>query len=52
MLLAVKAPHTLDALKPLAERLGPDGFVVSLQNGLEEYRIARLVGAPRTVGVR
>ena len=50
VLLAVKAPHTLEALQPLAGRLAPDGFVVSLQNGLEEYRIAELIGAPRTIG--
>jgi ketopantoate reductase len=50
VLLAVKSPHTLDALRPLAGRLAGDGFVVSLQNGLEEYRIAELVGAKRTIG--
>jgi len=50
VLLAVKAPHTLQALQPLAGRLAPDGFVVSLQNGLEEYRIAELIGTPRTIG--
>jgi 2-dehydropantoate 2-reductase len=50
VLLAVKSPHTLDALRPLTGRLAPDGFVVSLQNGLEEYRIADLIGAQRTVG--
>ena len=50
VLLAVKAPHTLEALRPLAGRLAPDGFVVSLQNGLEEYRIAELIGATRTIG--
>ncbi len=50
VLLAVKAPHTLDALRPLADRIAPDGFVVSLQNGLEEYRIAEAIGADRTIG--
>jgi 2-dehydropantoate 2-reductase len=50
VLLAVKSRHTVEALRPLAGRLAPDGFVVSLQNGLEEYRIADLVGANRTVG--
>jgi 2-dehydropantoate 2-reductase len=50
VLLAVKSPHTLEALQPLAGRLAPDGFVVSLQNGLEEYRIAELIGAQRTIG--
>ena len=28
----------------------PDEYVVSLQNGLEEPKIARAVGAERTVG--
>src|SRR5258708_4550368 len=50
VLLAVKSPHTLEALRPLARHLAPDGFVVSLQNGLEEYRIADLIGAGRTIG--
>ena len=50
VLLAVKSPHTLDALRPLVRHLAPDGFVVSLQNGLEEYRIADLIGAGRTIG--
>ena len=30
--------------------LTPEGVVVSLQNGLEEYRIAAAVGAGRTMG--
>lgn len=50
VLLAVKARHTADALATIAPRLAADGFVVSLQNGLEEYRIADAVGADRTVG--
>ena len=50
VLLAVKARHTLAALEPLAKFLAPDGYVVSLQNGLEEYKIAKLVGEARTIG--
>jgi 2-dehydropantoate 2-reductase len=50
VLLAVKSRHTLDALAPLAPLLREDAYVVSLQNGLEERKIARLVGAPRTIG--
>ena len=50
VLLAVKSRHTIDALKPLAPRLVADGFVVSLQNGVEEYKIADLIGAERTIG--
>jgi len=50
VLLAVKAQHTEEALAPLVSQLAPDGFVVSLQNGLCETVIARLVGQERTVG--
>ncbi|WP_037064452.1 ketopantoate reductase family protein [Pseudonocardia acaciae] len=50
VLLAVKSRHTEDALETIAPRLAPDGYVVSLQNGLEEYKIARAVGEHRTVG--
>ena len=50
VLLAVKARHTADAMATIAPRLACDGCVVSLQNGLEEYRIAGAVGAGRTVG--
>jgi 2-dehydropantoate 2-reductase len=50
VLLAVKARHTEDAMAPIAPLLAKDGFVVSLQNGLEEYKIADRVGAARTVG--
>lgn len=50
VLLAVKARHTADALATIAPRLGDGGCVASLQNGLEEYRIADAVGASRTIG--
>jgi 2-dehydropantoate 2-reductase len=50
VLLAVKTGGTLSALDALVPRLAPDGFVVSLQNGLQEYLIAERVGAQRTVG--
>jgi len=50
VLLAVKSPHTEQALATIAPNLAPDGYVVSLQNGLEEYKIARAVGERRTVG--
>ena len=50
VLLAVKSRHTSDALATIAPRLAGDGVVVSLQNGLEEYRIAAAVGAERTIG--
>jgi 2-dehydropantoate 2-reductase len=50
VLLAVKAPATEGAVRSFADRLAPDGCVVSLQNGLNELVIAKLVGEQRTVG--
>jgi 2-dehydropantoate 2-reductase len=50
LVLAVKTLHTLEALSPLVPKLAPDGYVLSMQNGLEEERIAALVGVERTVG--
>ncbi len=50
VLLAVKSKDTQQALQTIAPRLSATGFVVSLQNGLEEYKIAREVGVDRTVG--
>jgi 2-dehydropantoate 2-reductase len=50
VLLAVKSRHTVEALAPFAGRIDPAGFVLSLQNGLEEYRIVELVGRQRTIG--
>ena len=50
MLLAVKSRHTVEALEPLAKWVAPDGYVVSLQNGLEEDKIKAIVGPERTVG--
>ena len=50
VLLAVKHQHTRAALEAIAPRLAPDGFVVSLQNGINEPLIAEAVGPERTVG--
>lgn len=50
VLLAVKAQHTDEAVRRLQRHLGPDGVVVSLQNGLSEGLIASLIGHQRTVG--
>src|SRR5262245_22574484 len=44
VLLACKAPATEEAVRSFADRLADDGCVVSLQNGLNELTIARLVG--------
>ena len=50
VLLAVKAHDTEAALDSIAPRLADSGFVVSLQNGLNEPAIAARVGPERTVG--
>jgi 2-dehydropantoate 2-reductase len=50
MILAVKTLHTREALEPLVPRLSSGGVVVSMQNGLEEEKIAGLVGRERTIG--
>jgi 2-dehydropantoate 2-reductase len=50
VLLAVKSQHTQVALRAIAPRLASDGFVVSLQNGINEPLIASVVGEERTVG--
>ena len=50
ILLCVKAHHTEDAVAQLIPYLAEDGFVVSIQNGLNEAVIAEGVGVHRTVG--
>src|ERR1700734_3656206 len=49
VLLAVKSQHTAAAAASLAGRLHGDGFVVSLQNGLNAEQIAAAVGPSRVV---
>lgn len=48
--LATKTQHTRDAMKVIAPLLREDGYVVSLQNGINEYTIAEYVGTERVVG--
>jgi len=50
ILLCVKAHHTAEATRMLAPHLAPDGYVVSIQNGLNELVIADIVGWERTIG--
>jgi 2-dehydropantoate 2-reductase len=50
VLLAVKAHHTRDAMQTIAPRLAPNGYVVSLQNGMNEPEIVAAVGENRVVG--
>lgn len=48
--LCVKAHHTDAAVAALQPSLAPEGYVVSLQNGLNEHSIRRRIGTERTVG--
>lgn len=48
--LAVKAQDTEAAVQALLPHLTPDGYVLSLQNGLCEHTIAALAGPARTMG--
>ena len=50
VLLAVKAHDTAAAMARIAPLLAEDGYVVSLQNGLNPPEIALAIGAERTVG--
>jgi len=50
VLLCTKAQHTRDATTRIAPHLAPSGHVVSVQNGLNEWIIAEIVGQERTVG--
>ncbi len=48
--LCVKGHFTEGAIQQIAPMLAPDGYVVSIQNGLNEEIIAKYVGRERTVG--
>ena len=48
--LCTKAPDTASATDALAPHLADDGYVVSLQNGLNEQVIAAKIGEARTIG--
>jgi len=48
--LAVKAQHTEAAVRALTPHLAQDGYVLSLQNGLNELIIQRIIGRDRTIG--
>lgn len=50
VLLSVKANATAAAAEWLAEHLAEDGFVVSMQNGLNEAVLTDVLGADRVVG--
>jgi 2-dehydropantoate 2-reductase len=50
ILLCVKAQDTESAAQELQPNLSPEGYVVSVQNGLNELVIEKIVGRARTVG--
>jgi 2-dehydropantoate 2-reductase len=50
VLLAVKANGTVDAATWLADHLAEDGYVVSMQNGLNEPVLIERLGPTRVVG--
>lgn len=47
--VAVKSHHTKSAAELLRGRLAPDGFVVTLQNGLTAQDLSDVVGADRVI---
>ena len=49
VLLAVKTHHTREAVASVVGRLGPDGYVLTLQNGLTSGIVAEAVGTERVV---
>jgi len=49
IMLSVKAQHTQAAVEQLLPHLSPNGVVLSLQNGLNELRIAQMVGKQRSL---
>lgn len=50
ILLCTKAQHTEEATETLANFLADDGYVMSVQNGLNELIIREIVGSDRTLG--
>lgn len=50
ILLCTKSQHTREATLALAPFLAENGFVMSVQNGLNELIIQEIVGRERTVG--
>lgn len=50
IILCVKGQHTAAAAQMLTPHLHPEGWVLSMQNGLTEHRVAAIAGAGRTVG--
>jgi 2-dehydropantoate 2-reductase len=49
-LLVMKATAVEDAAREVAGYLAPEGYVVTLQNGVVEERVSRILGAERVIG--
>ncbi len=49
-LLAMKATAVEDATREIRPLLSPDGYVVTLQNGIVEDRVAEIVGRDHVIG--
>jgi 2-dehydropantoate 2-reductase len=47
--IAVKSHHTVQAAELLRDRLAPDGYLVSFQNGLTADTLAAVVGGERLI---
>jgi 2-dehydropantoate 2-reductase len=50
ILLCTKSQHTQDATESIKPFLSDEGFVLSVQNGLNELIIQEIIGKERTVG--
>jgi 2-dehydropantoate 2-reductase len=50
-LISVKSYDTIWACRMIRQYLAPDGIVVSMQNGVNEERVASVVGWGRTLGI-
>lgn len=48
--LSVKSPHTKKAIEMVQPHLTDETLVVSLQNGINEEEIAKMIGLHRTIG--
>jgi 2-dehydropantoate 2-reductase len=48
--VSCKSQHTEDAVRGIMQHLTPDSVVVSLQNGMNEEKIAGLIGPERVIG--
>jgi 2-dehydropantoate 2-reductase len=48
-IVAVKSPHTRAAAELLRSRLAPDGYVLTVQNGLTAHTLVEVVGRDRVI---